>query len=83
MAAEPPTAEKVLADNHAKADEDGIGDADKPIALQSVAVEDETTYDRLQQVVREAHTTKHTQMFKRLANTLECIPSRDDGRDNH
>ena len=74
MAAEPPTAEKVLANDHAKTDEDGIGDADEPIALQSVAVEDETTYDRLQQVVREAHATKHAQMFQRLANTLECIP---------
>ena len=83
MAAKPPAAEEVLADNHAKANEYGVGNADKSIAFQSVTAEDKAAYDRLEQVIGEAHATKCTQMFQHAAHTLESIPSRNDCRDNH
>ena len=83
MISKPPTAKDVLADNHAKANENGIGNTDKSIASQSITAENKTAYDRLQQVIGETHTAIKTQMFQHLAHTLESISSRNDSRDNH
>ena len=74
MVLKPIAAEKVLANDHPQADENGVCDADKAIAGQSIAAEDKTADDRLEQVVGEAHAAIEAQVAQRAANTFESIP---------
>ena len=62
MITEPITTEKVLANDHAQADEHSVGGANKSVAGKTVAAEDETTNNGLEQVVGKTHTTEYTQM---------------------
>ena len=53
------------------------------IAGQTVATENSTADDGLQQIVGEAHTTKDTEMVKCTADRLKGIPGRNNRRDDH
>ena len=83
MTAEPIAGKAVLGDNHRDAYEDGIGDTQLVIATQTVTTEDGTANNGLQQIVGETHTSEDAKVVEHIAHTLECIPSRDNSRDNH
>lgn len=83
MGAEPITTEEVLAENHAQSNEHGVGGTNKSIAFETVATEDETADDGLEQVVGKTHTTEYTQVVQHAAHTLEGIPCRDNARNYH
>ena len=74
MAPKPISAKCVLDDDHGKADEYGVGDAHKAVAAKSIAAEDETADDGLQQVVGETHAAKEAEMSKHATHTLGSIP---------
>ena len=80
---EPPAAEEILADDHAKANEHGVGYAHKPVAGQPVAAENETADNRLKQVVGKAHAPEDAQVAEPAPYTLKGIPGRDHRRHNH
>ena len=83
MVGEPVAAEDVLADDHQESHKYGVGDAQFVVAGKSVATEDETADDGLQEVVGEAHTSEDAQVTEHLTDTLKGIPGRDDSRDDH
>ena len=83
MAAKPIAAEGILGNHHHQADKYGVSNAHFIIAPQSIATEDKTANDGLQQIVGEAHATKDAQVMEHAAHTLEGIPSRDYCRDDH
>lgn len=76
MAAKPIAGKTVLADDHRQTDEDSIGNAQLVITGQSVAAEDGTADDGLQQVIGKTHTAEYAQVMEYTANALECIPRR-------
>ena len=83
MVGEPVAAEDVLADDHQESHKYGVGDAQFVVAGKSVATEDETAYDGLQQVVGEAHTSEDAQVMEYAAHAIESIPGRNHSRDDH
>ena len=74
MAGEPEAGEAVLRDNHSDAYHHGIGDAQLVIAGETIAAEDGTADDGLQQIVSETHAAEDAEMMEHPANTLESIP---------
>ena len=62
MVLEPQTTKGVLHNDHGQADEYGVGDAHKAIALQSISAEDKTANDGLQQIVGETHAAKEAEV---------------------
>ena len=74
MAAEPETGEAILGNNHAYAYHHGVGDAQLVIAGETIATEDGTANNRLQQIVGETHASKDAEMMEHTAYTLEGIP---------
>ena len=83
MGSEPIATEDVLAYNHCQSDEHGVGDAHTSVAGQSVAAEEETADDGLQQIVGEAHSAEGAEVAECTAHRLEGIPRRDHSRNNH
>ena len=77
MAFEPVATKGILDNDHSQADEDSIGDAHQTVACQSVATEDKTADDGLQQIVGEAHSAKEAEMGKCVTYALEGIPGRN------
>ena len=53
------------------------------ITGKPIAAEDEAADDGLEQIVGKAHAPKNAEMVEYLANALESIPGRNDGRDYH
>ena len=53
------------------------------VAGEAIATEDKTADDGLKQIVGETHATKDAEMMEHATDTLECIPGRDNRRDNH
>ena len=74
MILKPITAEKVLADDHAQADDHSIGGTESSIAGQTITTEDGTADDGLQQIVGKTHATEDAQVMEYATNTLEGIP---------
>ena len=58
MVLEPVPSKGVLDDDHGQTNEYGVGDAHKSIASKSIATEDKTANDGLEQVVGETHASK-------------------------
>ena len=83
MTAKPVAAEGILGDDHRQTDHHGVCDAYLIVTAKTIAAEDGTADNGLQQVVRETHATKDTEMMEHSTNALEGIPGRDDSRDNH
>ena len=83
MVLEPVATKGILDNDHSQADEDSIGDAHQTVASQSVATEDKTADDGLQQIVGEAHPAKEAEMGKCATYALEGIPGRNHRRCNH
>ena len=83
MALEPITAKGILDKDHGQTDEHGVCDAHKSIAGQTIATEDETANDGLQQVVGETHAAKETKMAESTANGVEGVPCRNHRRCDH
>ena len=74
MAGKPETGEAILSNNHAYAYPHGVGDAQFVLAGQTVATEDGTADDGLQQIVGKAHAAKDAQVMEHTSNTLKGIP---------
>ena len=83
MTAKPVAAEGILGDDHRQTDHHGVCDAYLIVTAKTIAAEDGTADNGLQQVVRETHATKDTEMMEHSTNALEGIPGRDDCRDDH
>ena len=83
MTAEPIPTEEILADDHRHADENGIGDTQQTVASQTVAAEDETANDGLEQIVGQAHASECAQMTERTTHAIGGIPAGNNRRDNH
>ena len=83
MVGEPEAGKAVLGDNHAYSYHHSIGDAQLVIAGETVATEDGTADDGLQQIVGKTHATEDAQVMEHATNTLEGIPCRDHRRDDH
>lgn len=83
MALEPITAKRVLKENHGKANEHGVCDAHKAIASKSIATEDETANDGLQQVVGQTHASKKAKMTEHATHGVKGVPCRNHRRCNH
>ena len=83
MILKPITAEEVLADDHAQADDHSIGGTESSIAGQTITTEDGTADDGLQQIVGKTHSAEDAEVMKYAAHTSESIPGRDYCRDNH
>ena len=83
MTAEPVAGKEILTDNHSCSDHHGIGDTQQTIATQTVATENGTADDRLEQIVCKTHTSEDAKMMKHMTYTLEGIPARNHCRDNH
>ena len=77
MAAEPEAGEAILDNNHAYAYHHGVGDAQLVIAGETIATEDGTANNRLQQIVGETHAAEDTEMMEYTTNTFESIPRRN------
>ena len=58
MIPEPEAGESILGDDHTQSDEDGEGHAHFVITAQTISAEDETADNRLQQIVRQTHTSE-------------------------
>ena len=58
MAGEPEAGKAILGNNHSYAYHHGIGNTELVIAGETIATEDGATYDRLQQIVGEAHAAE-------------------------
>ena len=74
MIVEPVSCKAVLDNNHCYTYEDGISDTQFVIAAKTIATEDGTADDRLQQIVGETHTAEDAQVMEHAAHTLEGIP---------
>ena len=81
MTAEPIPAEGILCQDHAQTDKHCIGDTYLIVTAQTVATEDETADDGLQQVVGETHPTEGTEVFQHAAHPFKGIPGWDHCRD--
>ena len=62
MITKPITTEKILEDDQTQSDEHSVGGANKSVAGKTVAAEDETTTNGLEQIIGKTHTTEYTQM---------------------
>ena len=74
MAGKPITGKEILTNDHSTSNNDGIGNTQIAIAGQSIAAEDETANDGLEQIVGKTHATKNAEMMQHSANTPESIP---------
>ena len=83
MTAKPTAAEGILTDDHRQTNHHGVCDAYLIVTAETIAAEDETADDGLQQVVGKTHAPEDTEVVERLSHALESIPGRDDSRDNH
>ena len=83
MVSEPIAAESILRDDHSQSDEYGIGRSNKSIAGQSVAAEDETSDNRLQQVVGQTHAAKGAEVAESVSHRAEGVPCRNHRRCDH
>ena len=83
MVAEPITGEEILADDHCAADHDGVGDAQIVVTGQTVAAEDGTADNGLEQIVGKTHTSEDAEMMEHTAHAIEGIPGRNHSRDDH
>ena len=83
MAGKPITGKEILTNDHSTSNHNSIGNTQIAIAGQSIAAEDETADDGLEQIVGKTHATKNAEMMQHSANTPESIPGRNYCRDDH
>ena len=83
MVLEPIAAKDVKDDDHGQTDEHGVGDAYKAIAGQTIAAEDKTADNGLQQIVRQTHTSEETKVAEGVSNGFKGIPCRNHRRGDH
>ena len=83
MTAKPTAAEGILTDDHRQTNHHGVCDAYLIVTAKTIAAEDGTADNGLEQIVGKTHATEDAEMMKHSTNAPESIPCRDDCRDNH
>ena len=74
MAGKPITGKEILTNDHSTSNQNSIGNTQIAIAGQTIAAEDETANDGLEQIVGKTHTPEDAEMMQHSANTPESIP---------
>ena len=83
MAGKPITGKEILTNDHSTSNHNSIGNTQIAIAGQTIAAEDETANDGLEQIVGKTHATKNAEMMQHSANAQESVPGRNHCRDDH
>ena len=83
MILKPITTEKILSNNHSQSNECCIGYSYMTIHSKTKSTEDNTSEQRLQQIIGKTHTTEDAKMLKRFPHTSKGIPCRHHRRGNH